>query len=118
MIIKGVVVKGRNLGHKLGFPTANISIDTTTKVENGVYASKVYMRGAEYRAVTNIGMKPTVGGDSRGAESHILNFEGDLYGQEIQVELLTKLRDEKLFGNVEALAEQVKQDIEIVKNLK
>ncbi len=118
MIIKGEVIHGRSLGRKLGFPTANIAIDPSLPLECGVYRSRVHIAGIEHLAVTNIGVKPTVGGQNIGLECHIINFEGDLYGQTIEVELLEKLREEIHFKSVEQLRDQVNIDIEKVKNLK
>ncbi|MFR9503701.1 MAG: riboflavin kinase [Rikenellaceae bacterium] len=118
MIILGVVVHGQSLGRRLGFPTANITIDGDLEVENGVYRSSVVVDGCRYMAISNIGVKPTVGGLHRALESHILDFEGDLYGRFIEVDLIEKLRDEIHFESVDALREQVLKDIEEIKKLK
>ncbi|MFI3280382.1 MAG: riboflavin kinase [Rikenellaceae bacterium] len=118
MVISGVVIHGCSLGRKLGFPTANIALDSQIQIENGVYACRLILNGEERRAISNIGTKPTVGGGVRSLECHILDFEGDLYGQCIDVEILDKLRDEVRFDSVEALRQQIGQDIDIVKNLK
>ncbi len=119
MIIKGVVQHGRSLGRKLGFPTANIALEGSLSIVGGVYSSRIVVGGRSYRAVSNVGTRPTVeGGAVANLESHILDFEGDLYGHSIEVELLDKLRDEIHFESLEALQKQITRDIEIVKNLK
>ncbi len=117
-VITGEVIRGLSLGRKLGFATANIAIDESLSIENGVYISRVTISGVSYRAVSNVGRKPTIGVAARGVESHILEFEGDIYGQWLEVELCEKLRDEMQFESLEALQAQVKEDIEKVKNLK
>ncbi len=119
MIVKGVVVEGKKLGRKLGFPTANILISEDLDVENGVYRSKVTISTlqskTQYHAVTNIGHNPTTGVESRRVESYIIGYNGDLYGQTIEVELLDKIRDELKFESIDLLREQVLKDIEAVK---
>ncbi len=117
MVIRGKVVKGKSLGRKLGFPTANIAVDDELEVDNGVYRSVVLIDGEKYLAISNIGVKPTVGGENRALESHILDFSRDVYGKTIEVELLEKLRDEQHFDSVELLKAQVDSDIERVKKL-
>ncbi len=118
MFISGVVVHGRALGRTLGFPTANIIISPDAHLENGVYLSWVELEGIRHKAISNVGVKPTVGGSERMVESYILEFEGNLYGREITVELSEKLRDEIHFDTLEQLQEQIKLDIETVRNLK
>ncbi len=115
MKIAGIVVNGRTLGRTLGFPTANIALTEDCQIENGVYISRVVIGQSEFRAVSNVGVKPTVGGGVRALESHILEFEGDLYGQYIEIELLEKLRDEQRFDSIEALRSQIERDVEAAK---
>ncbi len=111
-IIEGEVVEGRRLGRQLGFPTANILLkEDLAEVADGVYSSCVEVEGAKYRAVTNIGSNPTVGAESRRAESYILDFEGDIYGCRLVVELCEYLREERKFESIEALREQIAEDI-------
>lgn len=116
--IRGIVINGRHLGHKLGFPTANIAIDQSIELPNGVYRSSVKLGSATYRAVSNLGTRPSVGGIQRNLETHIIDFDKDIYGQDICVELHEKLRNEQHFATIEELIEQVNQDIEQVKNYK
>ncbi|MFI3316885.1 MAG: riboflavin kinase [Rikenellaceae bacterium] len=118
MIIRGKVISGRQLGRKLGFPTANVAIAEDLQIANGVYSSSVMIDGGDYRAVSNVGLRPTVGGGERLVESHILDFSTDLYGQTIEINLIEKLRDEQSFESVEALRAQVELDIVKVKNIK
>ncbi|MFI3323945.1 MAG: riboflavin kinase [Rikenellaceae bacterium] len=118
MIVRGIVVHGRSLGRKLGFPTANVSLHRAEAIDNGVYRSRVVVGSDSYRAISNVGTKPTVGGAERNLECHILDFEGDIYGREVEVELLEKLRDEIRFASLDELQAQIKLDIEKVRNLK
>ena len=115
-IVEGVVVGGNQLGRKLGFPTANIALNEEYEVENGVYASKVYVEGEEYRAMTNVGIRPSVDGSKRLLEAHIFGFEGDLYGLTLRVELIEKIRDERKFASVNELKEQIAKDQQEIKS--
>ncbi|MFI3293308.1 MAG: riboflavin kinase [Rikenellaceae bacterium] len=115
MIVRGVVVEGKKLGRKLGFPTANILISEDLNVSNGVYRSEVKVAGTTYRAITNVGNNPTTGVVSRRVESYIFDFKGDIYGQIIGVSLIAKIRGEIKFESIEMLRAQVLKDIELVK---
>ncbi len=113
--IEGVVVKGRQLGRELGFPTANISLAEGVEVESGVYRSVVLVLGREYCAVTNVGVNPTINGVGRHAESYLFDFSQDIYGEKIKVELHERLRGEQRFESVEQLREQIARDVERVR---
>lgn len=117
MIVKGEVERGKCLGHKLGFPTANLKIEQSVAIEDGVYHSRITIGGRGYKGVSNVGKNPTVNGDRRKLETHILDFDQDIYGQLIEVELLEKIRSEKRFGSVDELRQQIEKDIEQVKKL-
>ena len=117
IIIEGVVIGGNRLGRKLGFPTANIAIDDSLAVENGVYCSKVFVEGEEYVAMTNVGVRPSVDGSKRLLETHLFGFEGLLYGLKLRVELLEKIRDERKFASVEELRQQIEKDFNKIKEL-
>ena len=117
VIVEGVVIGGNQLGRKLGFPTANIAIDDSLAVENGVYSSKVFVEGKEYVAMTNVGIRPSVDGSKRLLETHLFGFDGLLYGLTLRVELYDKIRDEKKFGSVEELREQIEKDSNKIKGL-
>jgi riboflavin kinase/FMN adenylyltransferase len=112
--ILGTVMHGRKIGRTLGMPTVNIIPDTNKLLPpNGVYASKTLADGVYYPGVTNIGFKPTVGGEERkGVETYIFDFDQDLYGKEIEVELYTYQRPERKFASLEELKFYMHQDIE------
>ena len=80
------------------------------RVDNGVYYSRVVINGKLYNAMTNIGTRPSVDGNTRLLETHLFNFTGDLYGQQIEVELIRKIRDERRFDSIEALKGQLEKD--------
>jgi len=111
--IQGPVVRGRQLGRKLGFPTIN-QIPDERKIlpPFGVYISRIHIRGKEYKGISNLGCKPTVDGDFVGIETYLYDCEEDLYGAQARVELLQMLRPEVRFPSVEALREQLERDIE------
>ena len=108
--LEGKVIHGAQLGRTIGFPTANIEYPKhIIKLPYGVYGGKAGCR----HAVINWGVKPTVNNIPEPVvEIHIIGFEGDLYGQEIEVEILKKLRDEKKFGSLNELKTQIKKDAE------
>jgi riboflavin kinase/FMN adenylyltransferase len=103
------VIEGAKLGRKLGFPTANMKYpEEIVKIPYGVYKIKVF----DKLAIMNWGIKPTIGAEEA-IEIHIPNFEEDLYGKAITFEIISKIRDEKKFNNLEDLKEQIKKDIEL-----
>lgn len=116
--IRGVVEHGRRLGRELGFPTANLAVDEALAAEDGVYASLVEVGSVRYRAMSNLGRNPSVGGQPRHLETHLFGFEGSLYGREVRVVLLRKVRDERRFDTVEELRAQIARDKEQIMNLK
>lgn len=116
--IRGVVEHGRRLGRELGFPTANLAVDEALAAEDGVYASLVEVGGVRYRAMSNLGRNPSVGGQPRHLETHLFGFEGSLYEREVRVVLLRKVRDERRFDTVEELRAQIARDKEQIMNLK
>lgn len=116
MIIEGTVTEGRQLGRRLGFPTANIEPGPGQELpEAGVYAAAVEIDGRRYAAVSNWGTNPSVGGCSPRLETHLLDFRGELYGRRIRVELLRKIRDERRFGSLEELRRQIEADCRSVR---
>ena len=118
LVIEGVVIGGNRLGRKLGFPTANIALTENSVVENGVYASRVYLESGEfYAAMTNVGVRPSVDGTKRLLETHLFGFERSLYDSKLRVELLEKIRDEKKFSSVEELQEQISKDSTKIKEI-
>lgn len=107
----GNVVKGEQLGRKLGFPTANIATRDLQLPPDGVWAVRVSDdHGHDWDAVANLGVRPTVGGEKRLLEVHLFGFSGDLYGHELDVRFEKKLRDEMKFPSLDALKSQIETD--------
>lgn len=118
--LTGRVIEGNKLGRRLGFPTANIRLEDHDEADNGVYAARVRLDdGRTFGAMVNIGRRPTVA--EAGAlwlEANIFGFDEDIYGRDIEVELLEPIRRECRFGSVEALRAQLERDkIRILKIL-
>ena len=111
--IAGQVKRGDQLGHKLGFPTANLDTTGLLLPPNGVYAAHATVGGKSHRAVLNIGVRPTVNQPKTQprVEVHLLDFSGELYGQELEVILAEKLRDERKFPSLDELKAQIARDI-------
>jgi riboflavin kinase/FMN adenylyltransferase len=110
--LSGTVVEGEKLGGKLGIPTANLAVQNELLPANGVYVGRAIFSGSKLPAVTNVGIRPTVGGRKLTVEAHILEYSGNLYGREMQLEFLQKLREEKKFGGIDELKAQIHSDIE------
>jgi riboflavin kinase/FMN adenylyltransferase len=105
-------VQGDQRGRLLGFPTANLSLDARKFLPaDGVYAVRAQVGEQGYEGVTNIGVRPTVDGKHHLTEVHLLDMQADLYGQELEIEFIARLRGEQRFPNVEALRGQIEQDI-------
>ena len=116
-MLTGTVVTGRRLGHKLGFPTANIELPEGVIVpRHGVYACYAYVGKDRYMAVCNVGSRPTVQGHQVRTETWLLDFAGDLYGQAVTLEFLYFLRPEQRFESVDVLKEAVLSDAENTRN--
>ncbi len=117
--IRGVVRKGKRRGGPVvGFPTANLSINPEDLCPKpGVYAVQVIHGEKLYNGVVNIGFNPTFGDGRLGAEVHIFNFDKDIYGHEIKVNVVERIRDEKRFSGPRELAEQIRKDIEKAKEI-
>ena len=116
--IEGIVVPGRRLGRELGFPTANLSAQGEVAAEVGVYASWAEVDGVRYRAMSNLGRNPSVGGCERRLETHLFGFGGSLYGRRMTVVLWRKIRDERRFASVEELRAQIAKDKEYILKLR
>ena len=112
MKLKGRIVTGKQLGRTLGFPTANLAPDVLpdSLPENGVYAALLWLDGVPYPCVLNQGRHPTVPEGPPTIEAHILDFQGDIYGREAEVEYLHFLRPEVRFASLEALKAQIAAD--------
>ena len=117
-MLNGVVVNGKQLGGKIGFPTANIDINEHYKLipKTGVYVVKSTINNKIVFGMMNIGNRPTVNGKHQTIEVHFLNFNQDLYNKNLTIELLYFLRDEEKFDSVKALIHQLKKDEETARN--
>lgn len=112
--ISGQVIKGDDRGKSLGFATCNLDVNSqVVNIRSGVYASRGLVSGKLWPAVTNIGFRPTFGEDllTPRIEAHLLDFSGDLYGQEVELFFVDRLRDEMKFSLVDDLIDQIKQDV-------
>ena len=112
-VLSGIVVQGNQLGRTIGFPTANIQVEDTTKIipGNGVYLVKINHKNSLLTGVMNIGRRPTVSDKAENRiEIHIFDFNEDLYGQQLEVEVHKKVRDEKKFDSIEQLSQQIEKD--------
>jgi riboflavin kinase / FMN adenylyltransferase len=114
--IKGRVVYGQQLGRELGFPTANVQLNRYSAPLSGVYAVLVELDGIVYQGAANVGIRPTVGDLLKPIlEVHLLDFTGDIYGRRIEVEFVTKIRDEEKFTTLDKLVESIQRDIKHIK---
>ena len=110
--LTGRVTSGVGRGVELGFPTANLELDAKQALPpDGVYATWAYIDDQAYQSMTNIGRRPTFGGDGRTIETYILNYQGNLYGREIRIDIVERLRGEKRFDTVEELKKQIAEDV-------
>lgn len=117
--LKGVVVQGNKLGRTMGYPTANMQLYEPLKLlpGNGVYCVDVEVLGEHYKGICNVGNRPTVGANnSKSVETHILDFDEDIYGLDIKIEFIEKIRDEKKFESINALKDQINLDEEFARN--
>ncbi|MGM0923358.1 MAG: riboflavin kinase [Bacillota bacterium] len=111
VFIEGRVVSGRKIGRELGFPTANID-SNVSRLSNGVYGAMVILHDRRYFGVMNVGVKPTVDSNSqKTCEIHLLDFQGDIYGENLRCHILFKVREERKFDSLELLTNQIKGDI-------
>ncbi len=118
--ILGTVTRGDNLGKKIGFPTANRSAHSEQFPPNGVYVAEARIDGELYRGVINLGIRPTVssGKSERVLEIHLFDFSRDIYGHDVEVRFLKFLRPEKKLANLDALVQQIRQDVERARQLR
>ena len=118
--LTGVVVEGNRIGRTIGFPTANMQLYDPLKIipENGVYFVKVRTLGEDYYGMCNIGNRPTVGqGNARTIETNIFFFDEDIYGLDIEISFIERIREEQKFNSLAELSEQLKKDRYICKSL-
>ena len=113
-LLTGTVMHGQHLGHTWGIPTANVPFPQGAVVPAyGVYATKVRVEGKTYTAVTNVGVHPTVEASKEPwAETWILDFEGSLYGKELQIEFYHRLREERKFPRIADMVAEIKRNAE------
>ena len=110
--LKGRVVSGDKRGARLGFPTANLEAAPGQALPaGGVYACRAHINGRSYSAMTNIGSRPTFGGGEQLIEVYLLDYQGDLYGRELAIDIIERLRDEKKFDTPEQLKKQIAEDV-------
>ncbi len=111
--LSGPVVAGEGRGRKLGFPTANMQVDRQQALPtDGIYATIATVEGKTYKSVTNIGRRPTFDGVDRSVEVFLLDFNGDLYGKKLRIDIVERLREEKKFNSVDELMAQITKDVE------
>lgn len=115
--IEGVVVEGEKRGRKLGFPTVNLDTEWEILPRPGVYATYVKLSDGFHGSITNIGVRPTFEENKLTVETHIFDFSDDLYGEEVRVNFVERLRDERRFASVDKLVEQINHDIAAVRKI-
>jgi len=117
--IKGIVIKGKQLGRQLGFKTANIKFGKDLfKPLYGVYAVKVIYNNKEYHAVSNVGLRPTIiDNDEMNVETHIFDFDKEIYDEEIKIIFVKRIRDEIKFNSLDHLKAQIQKDIKSAQNI-
>ncbi|MGA2159127.1 MAG: bifunctional riboflavin kinase/FAD synthetase [Dehalococcoidia bacterium] len=110
--LEGTVVHGDRRGHTLGFPTANLEVQPEQALpKDGIYVTVAHCGGRSLHSVTNIGVRPTFDGLKRLIETYILDFDGDIYGQYLKIDLISRLRDEMKFDSVDDLKKQMHNDV-------
>jgi len=110
--LSGRVTSGAGRGLKLGFPTANLAVAPEQALPaDGVYATLAYVDGKTYQSMTNIGRQPTFGGNQRTVEVYVLDYHGDLYGHELKIDIMERLRGEKKFDTIDKLKKQIAEDV-------
>jgi riboflavin kinase / FMN adenylyltransferase len=108
--IRGRVISGQRLGRTLGVPTANIALEPTNRLAHGIYAVVARVEGRAFPAVASFGTRPTVDDGPPLLEVHLLDFDGDLYGREMEVEFIERIRDERKFDSIPLLAAEMERD--------
>jgi riboflavin kinase/FMN adenylyltransferase len=118
--LHGIIVKGKQLGRTINFPTANMQIwDEQLMPGNGVYATWAWLGDGQnrrkFKAATNVGTRPTVNGKSIIVEAHLLDFDEDIYGEEMRLEFINRVRSEMKFDGLESLKAQIQADVEQIR---
>lgn len=110
-VLDGVVVGGDGRGRQLGFPTANLSVQNELLPPNGVYVTLALLGGVAHPSITNVGVRPTVGTSSvPGVETHLLDVDADLYGRQLRLAFVQRVREERRFDGLDQLAQQIAAD--------
>jgi riboflavin kinase/FMN adenylyltransferase len=115
--VSGRVIHGHHRGGPLGIPTANIRVRGVQLPPDGVYAVRAGVEDREWRGVANIGFNPTFGNRARSVETHLLEFDGDLYGRRLAIAFVAHLRGERKFESVDALVAQIRADIAVARRV-
>ncbi|MBZ5753402.1 riboflavin kinase [Metabacillus rhizolycopersici] len=118
-MIAGKVIRGNQIGRTIGFPTANLFIDTEDPyLTKGVYGVKIWHKNIQYDGIMNVGVRPTINKEDLQVhyEVHIFNFNQIIYGEELKVDVFFFVREETSFGSINQLVLQIKKDIELVEN--
>jgi riboflavin kinase/FMN adenylyltransferase len=110
--VSGWVISGQRLGRTLGVPTANIALEPTNRLAHGIYAVVAWVDGRDFPAVASFGTRPTVDDGPPLLEVHLLDFDGDLYGREMEVEFIERIRDELKFDSIPTLVAEMTRDKE------
>jgi len=114
--LSGVVVLGDQRGRTIGFPTANLAVwEELLLPADGVYGAYTWIDGRRYMTATNVGVRPTVNGRERTVEAHVLDFDGDLYGQTLRLAFIERIRAEKRFSGLQELQAQIREDVALVR---
>ena len=116
--LRGIIVEGKKLGRTINFPTANMDIwDEQLMPCHGVYATYAYLGDRKFKAATNVGMRPTVNGKTVTVEAHLLDFDEDIYGEEMRLEFIDRVRSEMKFDGLEALKAQIQADVRTIRSI-
>lgn len=114
--LRGPVVRGEERGRTIGFPTANIAVAPDLAMPKfGVYVTRAYLGETTYGSVTNVGQRPTFGGERPTIETHLFDFDRDIYERELRIELLHRVRGEQRFSSADELVAQIKRDVDVAR---
>jgi len=115
--LSGPVIRGKGIGHKIGHATANLQLQNQVLPPAGVYAVRVHVNGQQFNGALNMGIQPTFGENDFRVEVRLLDFDGSLYGQDVEVFFVKKIRDEKAFARSEELADQIRKDEAVAREI-
>ncbi len=113
--VEGTICEGKHLGRTMGFPTANMFFEDAVVIpKKGVYKTLVTVNNQAYKAITNTGINPTVGGEKLRTETYIPHFDENIYNKKMKIEFIDFIREEKKFESIEELKEQISEDIKML----